>query len=409
MTSFNYKARDSQGNLLSGAFESSNSKEASIQLTKMGLTPVSITPAGVKSASSLKIEEWLNVFSRVKKEEIVVFTRQLASIIEAGVPLVEGLDAVSEQIRNKKFCQAVLDVKKDIVGGLTFSEALDRHREVFSPLIVNMIKAGEKAGILSEVLDRISALMEREIETSGKIKGATRYPMIVMVALCLAFLAMNFIVIPKFAAFFGSLKAELPLPTRILMGINYFSSRYWYIVLGSLAAALYALKRYLSTSSGRYRFDKLMLAMPIFGPLFLKIYLSRFGRMLASMLGSGIPILDALAITSATIENKVVSSVVLNVREEVSHGKSLTEPMRASRIFPPIAVSMTSIGEKSGSLEKMLNKVADYLDREADYTIANLTSLLEPILIFAIGMLLLLFAMGIFLPMWSIMDAYKNF
>ncbi|MFC1637406.1 type II secretion system F family protein [Candidatus Margulisiibacteriota bacterium] len=408
MTNFNYRARDHFGAISQGTLEAENSKEVALQLEKQGYTPISISQVdstGVFSGA----EKFVASFEKVKMAELVVFARQLASILEAGVPLLEGLDAVQEQVRNKMFRRVLISVKGEIEGGNTFSDALDKHRNVFSPLIVNMVRAGEKAGILDEVLDRISILLERDIDTADKIKTATRYPMIVMATLAIAFAILTTFVIPRFAAFFGAFKAELPLPTRILVGVNYIASNYWYWILAALAGVVYIFRRTLSTEKGRYSWDRFVLSLPIFGPLYSRIYLSRFSRMLAAMIRSGIPILEALAISAATSENKVVAKVVMDIRSEVSEGKTLTEPMKNSQLFPPIAVSMVSIGEKAGNLEGMLNKVSDYFDREADYTIKNLTPLLEPILIFGLAAIMLVFALGIFLPMWDLIKVYKSF
>ncbi|NQT30604.1 MAG: type II secretion system F family protein [Candidatus Saganbacteria bacterium] len=407
MTNFSYKARDSHGVLASGTMEAEDSKGVALQLEKQGYTPISITTAE-SGGMNARFEDWLAPFMHFKPQDLIVFTRQLSSILEAGVPLVEGLDAVQEQVSNKKFREVLLAVKKEIESGSSFSEALKKHKDVFSPLIYNMVQAGEKAGILDEVLDRVSDLLEKELETKAKIKAATRYPMIVLIALCLAFVILVTVVIPKFAGFFGAFNAQLPLPTRILMWINYVVSNYWYWFILAIVILGYSFKKMLDTEKGRYAWDRLMLKTPIFGSLFLKIYLSRFCRMLAAMLRSGIPILDALTISADTVENKVITGVILGVRDDVSRGKNLAGPMKASHLFPPIATSMVAIGEKAGTLEDMLFKVAKYFDREADYTIDNLTPLLEPILICGLGMILLVFALGIFLPMWELIKVFKT-
>lgn len=408
MTSFNYKARDRYGILAAGLIEAEDSKAVALQLEKLGLTPVSISP--VEEASVyVKLKTWFASFRKIKPEELIVFTRQLSSVLEAGVPLIEGLDAVQEQVRDRRFRQVVLAVKRDIENGSTFSDALEKYRKIFSVLIVNMVRVGEKAGILASVLDRISNLLEKDLETRNKIKAATRYPLIVLVVLSIAFVILTTFVIPRFVNFFGAFKVELPLPTRILMGINRVITAYWYWVLGIVFVSVYLFKKTLETKKGRYSWDRFVLSTPIFGPLFLKIHLSGFSRVLAAMLRSGIPILEALTISSATVENMVISRVILDVRDEVAQGKSLTEPMKGSQIFPPIAIAMVAIGEKAGTLEEMLTKVSDYFDREADYTIKNLTPLLEPILIFCLALFVLLSALGIFLPMWDLIKIYKTF
>lgn len=408
MTNFTFKARDRYGVPTEGTMEASDSKAVALQLEKLGYTPISI--AQVETGGIMeKIEAWISSFQKVKPEELIVFSRQLSSVLEAGVPLTEGLDAVHEQLRNKRFRDVVFTVRKDIEGGTTFSDALEKHPAVFTTMIINMVRAGEKAGILDEELDRISSLLEKDVENTDKIKTATRYPLIVVISLVIAFVILMTFVIPRFVSFFSAFKAELPLPTRILIGVNNIFQNYWYWLLGLMIIAVYAFRKTISTEKGRYSWDRFKLSTPIFGPLFLRINLSRFARMLSAMLRSGIPILDALVITAATVDNKVISRVILDIRDQVSQGKSLAEPMKGTRVFPPIAVAMVAIGEKAGSLENMLGRVSDYFDREADYTIKNLTPLLEPIMIFGLGLVVLLFALGIFLPMWDLVRVYKSF
>ena len=237
-------------------------------------------------------------------------------------------------------------IRRDIEGGTTFSDALEKHKGIFSALIINMVRAGEKAGILDDELDRISALMEKDLETTEMIKTATRYPMIVVATLAIAFAILMTFVIPRFVSFFGAFKAELPLPTRILITLNNIIQGYWYWIIGGVAAFIYLFKKVLNTEKGRYSWDRFVLSTPVFGSLFLKIFLSRFARMLAAMLHSGIPILEALVITAATVNNKVISRIILDIRNQVSQGKSLTEPMKGSRVFPPIAISMISCPSK---------------------------------------------------------------
>lgn len=407
MTSFNYRARDKYGVMVSGRLEGETSKSIAVQLAKQGFSPISISEEE-EAGLSLQLEALFSALQKVKPEDLVVFTRQLASTLEAGVPLINSLDAVAEQIRNRKFRVIVLEVKKEIESGSTFSAALAKYQNYFSPLITNMISGGEKAGILPQVLDRISNILEKDIETSDQIKAATRYPTIVLFVLICAFIILTVYVIPRFVTFFAAFKAQLPLPTRILIGANYVFVNYWYWILGVIFILVYLGYKILQTEKGRYNWDRFILSTPIFGPLYSKIYLSRFSRMLSAMMGSGIPILEALTVTSATVENKVIAHVIIDIREEVSRGKSLAEPMRGSRVFPPIAISMVAIGEKAGTLEKMLDKTADYFDREINYTIKNLTPLIEPLMIFGLAVILLIFALGIFLPMWDLIKIYKT-
>ena len=246
MTSYNFKARDRYGVSTEGTMEAVDSKAVALQLEKLGYTPVVIAPVETGGLTG-KIESWLASFQKIRPEELVVFCRQLASILEAGVPLTEGLESVYEQLRNKRFRDVIISVRKEIEGGTTFSDALEKYKEIFTPLIINMVRAGEKAGILDEELDRISNLIEKDIETAEKIKTATRYPLIVVASLAIAFVILMTFVIPRFATFFAAFKTELPLPTRILIGTNNIIQGYWYWLLGGIFAAFYTFKKVLDT------------------------------------------------------------------------------------------------------------------------------------------------------------------
>jgi len=379
---------------------------AAMRLESRGLTPVAIT-AEDNIDIFARLESWYSEQQNIKVNEVIVFTRQLASTLEAGVPLTGGLEAVAEQLHNKKFQSMILSMKREVEEGKSFSETMERYHKAFPPLVVNMVRAGEKSGMMPQVLDRVSNLLEKDMETRAKVVGATRYPMIILGTMVGAFFLLNFFVLPKFASIFDRIGIGLPLPTKILLAINKFTLAYWYLCIIGCVAVVVGFNQILKTKPGRHAWDQLMLKTPVFGPLFVKIYVSRFGRMLSSMLGAGIPVLEALTITAATIENVIVSNIVLNIRNELSHGKRMAEVMKAAKIFPPISVSMVSIGEKSGNLEGMLNKTSDYFDREVNYTIENITPLIEPMLIFGLGGIMLVFALGIFLPMWDMTKMVK--
>ncbi|OGC23669.1 hypothetical protein A2291_04120 [candidate division WOR-1 bacterium RIFOXYB2_FULL_42_35] len=403
MTNFTYKARDKQGNMTTATVEAENEKSLARRLAAQGFTPVSITV----DAPQQTVEGWFASRSKVKPQELIVFTRQLSSVLGAGVPLVDGLAAMHEQIKSLKFQEVVGNVKKDIEEGQSFSNALEKHPNIIPDMVVQMVRAGERAGILEEVLDRVSNLLEKDLDTKNKIKAATRYPIIIVATLAIAFSILVTFVIPRFAELFSGFNVQLPLPTRILIWINYFVSHYGYWLLASIVLTVFGFKRFISNPKGRLIYDSFVLKTPIFGQLFTKIYISRFAIMLSSMLRSGIPILDALSISAATVENTLISNTIMDMREKVSQGKSLSQPMKECKIFPPIAISMVTIGEKSGTLETMLGKVAGYFEREADYTIANITPLLEPILIFGLAGIMLVFALAIFMPMWDLISVYQ--
>jgi len=405
LPSFKYKARDRYGVSLQGVMEAGSQSAVAGRLSEMGYTPISIVGEDVSAYVSL--EGLFDRFSRVKMEDLIVFVRQLSSIIDAGVPLLESLDALYDQMTSSRFKVIILKIKKDIESGSSFSDALAKEPKIFAPVFVSMIRAGERAGILSEVLDRLAMLLERDYDNTQKIISATRYPMIVMIGISTAFLIVVTFIIPKFSALYSAFKTDLPLPTRLLLWLNSFISHYYILMIILIALGFYTFKKTIESEKGGMAWDRLMLSVPVIGTLISKLMLSRFARMLAAMLKSGIPVVEALHITKQTVENRVISKVITDIEVAVVQGGTLSGPMKGSRIFPPLAVQMVAIGERAGALENMLNKVADYFDRDADYMIRNLTPLLEPLLILVLASLVLVLALGVFLPMWDIVKFVK--
>jgi len=397
MPVYKYKARDRFGRATHGIMEAPGYEMAAIQLDRLGYTPVSINEKKKDSISSA----FLWRYRRFSLEDLILFSRQLSTLLGAGIPLLRGLDVLSEQTEKKRIKEVTNTIKKDIEGGSSLADALSRHPEVFPALYVSMIQAGETAGTLDEILDRLAALNEHEKDTRARIKEATRYPKIVVTSISVAFVVLVSFVVPRFAAMFSRFGATLPLPTRIMIGISHVFRDYWFVMI--IVASLIALgfRWYTNTKSGRLRWDGLMLQIPVFGPLFLKITVSRFTHILGMLLRSGVHILDSLKIASATTGNTVISQELDKLRESVREGGGLSQQLRESRVFTPIVVQMLSVGEESGKMDEMLAKVSQYYELEADYTIKNLSSLIEPALIITIGGMVLFLALGIFLPMWD--------
>lgn len=406
MPKFSYKAKDKDGSYIEGKIDAISTTAAEYRLKEKNLTPLILFEE--KPIGALDIGEFFGRFQKIKQDEIIVFVSQLSSILNAGVPLLESLEAVYEQVGSTKFKAIILDMRKDIEGGSSFSDALGRNDRVFSKVFVSMVRAGEKAGILGDVLERLAGLLEKDFENVQKIKSATRYPVVVLGAVAVAFVVVITYVIPKFSLLYANFKTELPLPTRILLSLNYYISTYWILMIGAIVGLFYVFKAFSSSPKGRLILDRFVISVPVFGMLIKKMLLARFCRMLGSMFKSGIPIVESLEISGETIENKVLSTAIEKVKEEVVKGAGLSTPMRDSSIFPPLVVQMVSIGEKSGSLESMLLKVADYFDRDADYTIKNLTPLLEPLLILIMAVLVVMLALGVMLPMWDIVKFVKT-
>jgi len=404
MPNFRYKARDKYGKPLTGVITSENRELAFSYIKNSGYIPVT-----VEQFDNPYMERgFLTRFSRVNLEELLAFTRQLVTLQTSGLPLLTSLEALKEQSENKLLKNVIARIIIDIKGGLSFSDALAKHPNIFNELYVNMVKAGEASGKLDEILERLAILSEHQMQTQSKIKSATMYPIIVIFTLIGAFIAMIVFVLPKFAELFSSFNVELPLPTRILLGINYIVQNYWYIILAVVGILVFLVNRYVNTSIGRRMWDGLKLRIPIFGPLILKIIISRFARITGALIKSGIPLLQVLEMTSKTAGNVVVAESLNKVRRSVNEGKPMHEPMKEDKLFPPLVVHMVAVGENTGKLDHLLSRVSDYYDGQVDYTLKNLTTAIEPILIFCLGGMVLVMALAIFLPMWNLLQVFKR-
>ncbi|MBN1406042.1 MAG: type II secretion system F family protein, partial [Candidatus Omnitrophica bacterium] len=345
---------------------------------------------------------------KVSSRKLCTFTRQIATLQEAGVPLIQSLESTKEQTDDKVLKQALKDIIEQIRSGESFSSALSLHRRIFSDLYINMVKVAESGGLLAEVLERLANLLEYEEDTKSRIKSATRYPVIVMSVLAAAFIALITLVVPRFLDAYKRFNMQLPLPTRILIGLNFIIMHYWWAILIVLIIIVFLLKRSLNTQAGRLFWDSLQLKMPIFGPLIVMLTMSRFSRILAILIKSGVPILETLGFVSLGVGNAAIAKVINGIKTGVAQGQGLSGPMKISKFFPPMIVQMVAVGEETGKLSSLLLKVSDYYDRQAEYIIKNLSTLLEPILIIILGLGVLVMALGIFLPMWNLVYMFKR-
>ncbi len=404
MPFFRYRARDKRGGLVTGDMEATDHASLESALDKMGLIPVKVVS---RTKAQKKLPDLKSLFARVPQQDLILFSRQLATLFGAGVPLTRAIFSLERQATSPVFTNIIKTMREDIEAGSSFANAIKKHPKVFPELYASMIEAGEAGGILDNVLDRLALMLEKNAENKAKVKSATLYPKIVIAAIIVAVIVLMTFVVPKFAKLYASFKVELPLPTRMLIAISNGFVSYWYILFGGAIAVFFLLRLYVSTEQGRLRWDSIRLRIPIFGPLVLKAILSRFARVLGSLYKSGLPILQSLDIVSRAVENRVLSMEVKKIEDEVRSGKSLSEPMAASPNFPPMVVQMITVGEDTGNLDDMLEKVAEYYDQEVDTTIRNLTTTLEPVLLaFIFGMVLFL-ALAIFLPMWDILKIVR--
>lgn len=405
MPQYRYKAFDKDGAVHTGTLEAAREDAAADNLAASGLIPVKIEEYSGRGATGADIRIGL---SRVTPQDLIVFSRQLATLVSAGIPFLQSLGAIERQSENPKLKAVIGAIRRDVEAGRSFSEALAKHPSVFSRMYVSMIRAGETAGMLDEILNRLAVLAEHDADMRARVKTAVRYPIIVVVALCAAFAFLVSFVIPRFEAVFANFKTELPLPTRILIGINHAVQNYWYIILLSIALIVGGAIWYLRTPQGRWQWDSLKLKLPVFGILFHKVALSRFARVFSAMQKSGLSMLLTLEIVSETVGNVVISRVVKGMRDALREGKGLAQPLAASGVFPPLVVQMVAVGEEAGNIDVMLEKVSDYYDRDVDYALRNLSTMIEPILLLFIGGAVLLLALGIFLPMWDMMSLFRK-
>ncbi len=403
MPIFRYRARDRYGTLYSGTIEMAGRDAVATQLDHLGYIPIRIAE---ERPSSLRRS--LERFIPIRLEEKVVFTRQLATLIGAGIPFIGTLDALLEQTGNLRLRRVIEAIRRDVTSGMTFSDALGRHSTVFDPLFVSMVQAGETGGMLDDVLERLAAMTEHDAETRARIRTATRYPKIVLVAFLAGVVFLMSFVVPRFAHLYDNFHAVLPLPTRILIGANTLFRDWWPVLLLFTAGAYVAFRWFIGTPFGRVWWDGVQLKVPVFGTIVHKASLSRFARVFAGLIKSGLPMLQALEVVTTTVGNVVLGRSIERVREAVLQGRTLSEPMRVTRLFPAGVIQMVSVGEETGRLDQMLVKVSDYYDRQVDYMIKNLTTLIEPLMLAVMGGAILFLALAILMPWWNLINVFRG-
>jgi type IV pilus assembly protein PilC len=395
MQTFVWEGRSRQGELLHGEIEAQNQTAAMMHLRKQQVIPLKIRSAAKGKGFSLGIGK------KVKEKQVAVFTRQLATMIDAGLPLVQSLDILASQQESKAFKEVLLKVKADVEGGATFSESLQKHPKVFNELYTNLVTAGEVGGMLDIILNRLSVYMEKAIALKKRVKGAMVYPAAILAVSILVIIVLMIFVIPVFEKMFAGFGAALPAPTQFIIGLSKFVKGNILYLIGAAVGFVFVLRRYYRTKNGRKVIDSGLLKTPVFGPLLLKIAVARFSRTLGTLVSSGVPILDGLQITAKTSGNVVVEEAVMKTRASISEGKTIAEPLAGSKVFPPMVVQMIGVGETTGSLDGMLNKIADFYDEEINATVAALTSLLEPLMMVVLGVLIGGMMVAMYLPIFK--------
>ena len=403
MIRYTYKAHTEDGSKISGTITANSPNAAAAQLEDLGYIPISITEKKEYFIPFLDLAS-----SQVKAEDLIFFTRQLHTITKSGIPLLAGLEAISEQTENKQLKKIISDLCREVDQGNSLSGALSKYPKVFSEVFQNMVYTGEMSGNLQSILERLILVLEFNRKTKDNLKAAMRYPLMVITALFTAFFFLVSFVVPKFSKIFASSKMNLPLPTRIMLGINYIIQNYWYLIIGGIAFGSLFFILHIRTKSGRLAWNRLLLKTPILGPVFLKIYMSRFSYMLEALSRSGVPIVNSLETVSGTIGNEYIATKVKEMAEKVNAGRKISDTIRESGIFPPLVYRMIATGEDAGSIDEMLHEVADYYAGETDYTVNRLSSYIEPILTVALGLMVLFIALAIFLPWWDMIKVFKG-
>ncbi|MFH0738925.1 MAG: type II secretion system F family protein [Candidatus Omnitrophota bacterium] len=396
MATYQYSAKDKFGHSVSGILEAAGEAEAAELLHNKEMIVLSIQQA---KGNPLRSKD-----KKVKSDDLVVFSRQLATMVDTGIPLVQALGILGEQIENPDFKKVVLDVRQDIEAGMNFCEALSKHPNVFSELFINMSKAGEASGMLDEVLDRLATYLEKTAALARKIKASLVYPVVVVSMAILITAVLLLKVVPTFKGIFEILGGQLPLPTRILIGISDVLGKYFIFLVAVIVLAVFLFKRYASTEKGRYNIDGKILKIMVIGPLVRKIAVAKFSRTFSTLVKSGVSILNALEIVAKTSGNKVIEKTILDCRSSVRDGEPISKPLSKSDVFPPMVVRMINIGEQTGQLEKMLSKIADFYDEQVDAAVSGLTSLIEPLVISFLGTVIGGIVVALFLPIFKITE-----
>jgi type IV pilus assembly protein PilC len=395
---FRYKVRDRAGNVATGSLVADSEALVLARLREQGLTPLDVTRQK-RGIGQIEIGG-----KKVKLKQIAVFSRQFATMVNSGLPILRALAILAEQTENKELARVLGVARLDVEHGSSLSGALGKHEKVFNNLYVSMVRAGETGGSLDSTLIRLADMIEREVKLRGKIKSAMTYPVAVVALVLLIMTAMLLFVVPQFETIYASLDAALPMPTRALLFFSDVAQRYWYVVLGTALVARFVFRRWKKTERGREVVDSMKLRVPVFGSLFHRTALSRFSSTLAMLLRSGVPILQALEIVSETVNNKVIGRAIVDVQLSVRDGESIAKPLTKHVVFPPMVVHMISVGEETGQVDTMLDKISQFYDQEVEAAVNALTSLIEPILIAIIGGCVGAAVVALYLPMFQIID-----
>lgn len=401
MPKFTWEARTKTGGAQKGVIEAASVEMVEAQLKRYGFANISVKPAA--TSFELKLPKFGG--GKVETKDLVIFTRQFATMIDSGLPLVQCLEILATQQENKFFKDILFKVKERVESGSTFSEALGQHPKAFDQLYVNLVAAGEAGGILDTILNRLAAYIEKAMKLKKQIKGAMVYPLTIMSIAVVVVGVILVFVIPTFAKMFTEFGGELPAPTKFVIGLSNFLLKYIVVIIALIFATITGIKKYYATAGGRKKIDALALKTPVVGPLIRKVAVAKFTRTLGTMVSSGVPIMDGLEIVAKTAGNKVVEEAIYGVRQSISEGKTMAEPLAACGVFPPMVVQMIAVGEATGAMDAMLSKIADFYDDEVDDAVSAMTAMMEPMLMVFLGTTVGGLVVAMYLPIFKLAGA----
>jgi MSHA biogenesis protein MshG len=402
MPFFTYKARNSGGELVQGVLESPDIGAVATQLFGLGITPIEITPTGAPGAGA-----GFAFFDRLFQEKVsqldlMMFSRQMYTLLKAGVPIMRSLTGLQESTTNKTFAMVVRDIRDSLDAGRELGPSLARQPRVFTPFYISMVRVGEMTGRLDEIFLRMFEHLEFEKFMREQVKSAIRYPSFVIATMAVAIVIINLFVIPAFAKIYSNFHTELPLMTRLLIGFSNLMVAWWPMMLIALVAAFFGFRTWSRSSAGKLKWDEIKLRFPIAGKIILKATLARFARSFALATRSGVPVVQALTTVAQTVDNDFIARKIEKMRENVERGESVLRAAVASNVFTPVVLQMIAVGEETGAMDDLMNEIADMYQREVEYELKTLSSQIEPILIIALGVMVLILALGVFLPLWDL-------
>ncbi|RFF32700.1 type II secretion system F family protein [Wenzhouxiangella sediminis] len=401
MSAFQWRGRNARGQLVDGRVEADSTDAVAQQLMRLDITPIEIESAPSVETESVSLSQRLGM-DKPGINDLILFTRQMYTLSKAGVPIIHGLRNVGESTRNPQLRHAIEDVVDALESGRDLASGMAQNPKVFPTMFVSIVRVGESSGNLEQAFSQLTDYLELERDFRAKLKQALRYPIMVITAMFIAVAILMTFVIPTFAEFFDRFDAELPLPTRIIIGASNFTADWWWVILLAIGAALLGFRAWIRTENGRYRWDRLKLRFPVVGKILFQGTMARFARTFSMTYRSGVPLIQGLTLTARAVENEYIGQAVNDMRTGIERGESLSRTAAATGLFSPLVLQMLGIGEETGDVDSMLTETAEYYEREVDYDLNNLSAYIEPILLIFLAILVLVLALGVFLPMWDL-------